>query len=128
MAHRYFITANLQSRETKIAVKVDAIYHMPAGYIRANTSKYNDISNNSIINNFKTKIPVTVDSNKLLYFFNIQPGTTIFLEPNVIGIPAIQYVILNDTDTVPVPGYKKIAKASGAFKNRGGQKFLLEIK
>jgi hypothetical protein len=128
MAHRYFITANLQSRKTKIAVKVDAIYHMPAQYIRANTSNYNDISNNSIINNFKAEIPVTVDSNKLLYFFNIQPGTTVFLEPNVIGIPAIQYVIIDGRDTIPVPEHKKIVNASGrAFRNRGSQKFLLEI-
>jgi hypothetical protein len=128
MAHRYFITANSQSRETKIAVKVDVIYHMPARYIRANTSNYTDISNNSIINNFKAEMPVTVDSNKLLYFFNIQPRTTVFLQPNVIGIPAIQYVIINDTDTIPVLGYKKIANSLGAFKNKGNQKFLLEIK
>lgn len=128
MAHRYFISTGSQSRETKIAVKVDAINHMPSKYIRANSANYNDISNNSIINNFKRQIPVTVDSSKLLYFFNIKPRTTVFLEPNVIGIPAIQYVIIDDRDTIPAPGYKKIAGASDAFKNKGSQKFLLEIK
>jgi hypothetical protein len=127
---RYFIMATNRYGETKITVKVSNAHYLPKGYITASISEMGcnpDINTNKE-SNFGAKIPILRDTVKLQYSFTLPPCYTAWLQPTNVGIPHINYVVIDGRDTIPVPGHKKIVNASGrAFRNRGSQKFLLEI-
>jgi hypothetical protein len=113
---------------TKITVKVNSYFDLPKKSISINRTKIYDYSPSSLAENFSQSIPVTVDSASGTYQFILPVASTVFLYPTKIGPPAIEYVVLNDKDTIALPGSKKKTKSDYKFKRAGSQKFILTIK
>jgi hypothetical protein len=113
--------------DTKITVKVESPYHLPKQYISINRTKIYDYSQSSVDENFSQQIPITVDSASGTYQFILPVASTVFLYPSKIGPPAIEYIVLNDKDTVAVPGSARKTKSDYEFKKAGSQKFILTI-
>jgi hypothetical protein len=128
--HRYFVMASNRYGPAKITVKVSAAYHLPKGYISASYSAMgcNADTDTKKDNNFSKQIAISTDSSSLQYSFTLPPCYTIWLQPSSFGAPVIEYLIIDDRDTVTIPGSKLIYKSDYFFKKDGNQKFLLIIK
>jgi hypothetical protein len=128
--HRYFVIASNRYGPAKITVKVSASYHLPKGCISASYSAMacNADTDTEQDNNFSKQIAVITDSSSLQYSFSLPPCFTVQLQPTTFGPPEIEYLIIDDRDTISIPGSKSIYKSDYGFKKDGSQKFLLIIK
>jgi hypothetical protein len=124
--HRYFIMANNRYGAAKITVKVHSVYDLPKHYIPAGKSVMG--CNTNTENNFTTKIEVVLDSNKLQYSFILPDCNTVWLQPSKIGIPALEYIIIDGRDTVAIPNASLKTNSSFSFKSLPSQKYLLTIR
>jgi hypothetical protein len=114
--------------DTKVTVKVNGYYNLPKNNISINRTKIYDYSPSSLDENFSQIIPTTVDSASGTYQFVLPIASTVFLYPTKIGPPAIEYIVLNDKDTIAVPGSNRKTKSDYQFKKAGSQRFILTIK
>ncbi len=75
--------------------------------------------------NIEDSILVDIDSLKCEYSFSLLTYYTVQLFPTTFGKPAIEYIIINEMDTL----YINTPKSSGKykFKKMCNQKFLLNI-
>lgn len=126
---KYFVMASNRYGEAKITVKVKSNHYLPTKNILASKSDIGCNANTNTLkdNNFNTPVLITADTNKAQYSFILEPCLTVWLHPTRIGLPAIEYLIINDKDTIPI-GDKSIINKNYRFKKQMQQKFLLTIK
>jgi hypothetical protein len=127
---RYFIIASNRCGNVNITVKVKAIYNLPKEYILASKSKMGCTANINLDDKiFTEKISITKDTTKLQYYFNLPVCYTAWLQPSNIGIPSIEYIVIDTRDTVYTNGINYIQHNSTySFKKHSQQRFLLTIK
>jgi hypothetical protein len=127
---RYFIMATNRYGETKITVKVSNAHYLPKEYITASISEMGcnpDINTNKE-SNFGAKIPILRDTVNLQYSFTLPPCYTAWLQPTNVGIPHINYVVIDGRDTVATGGGNYLKYNSPYhFKKHSQQRFLLTI-
>jgi hypothetical protein len=106
------------------------VYNIPKGSIPISNSKMgcNANTNTQQKNNFTTQLAINIDSTRLQYSFTLPPCYTAWLQPSALGKPVIQYLIIDDKDTVSIPNSTVTFKSGYSFKKYGNQKFLLIIK
>jgi hypothetical protein len=128
--HRYFIMASNRYGAAKITVKVNSIYNLPKQFIPASKSEVGCSANTNAgkESNFNTKIKMTLDTSKLQYTFILPPCYTVSLLPSKIGIPALEYIIIDDRDTVVISDAGIKTNSIYTFKSLESQKYLLTIK
>lgn len=125
---RYFIHTETYSDTIKVTVKVDYISNLPVAGIPVNTGQYKHDISNYETEFFTKRLSVFSDSIEMAYSFIQAPGTTVWLQPTKIGPPAIQYIIINNKDTVTVPGSSFKLQSNFKFRKLINQKFVLQIK
>jgi hypothetical protein len=127
---RYFMMSSNRYGAAKITVKVKSMYDLPKQFIPAYKSSVgcNANTNTDKENNFHTKIKITLEPNKLQYTFILQPCYTVWLQPSKIGIPVLEYIIIDDRDTVAISDASIKTNSLFAFKSLLPQKYLLTIK
>lgn len=125
---RYFIMASNKYGAAKITVKVQSVYDLPKKYIPASKSTMGCNINTNTENNFTEKIEVVLDSSKLQYTFSLPICSTVWLQPSKIGIPALEYIIIDGRDTVAITNTSLKTSSSFSFKSLPSQKYLLTIR
>jgi hypothetical protein len=126
--HRYFIMASNRYGAVKITVKVHSVYDLPKQYIPASKNLMGCNTNTNTENNFVTKIDIVLDSSKMQYSFILPVCNTVWLQPSKIGIPALEYIIVDGRDTVAISSSVIKTISSFAFKSLPSQKYLLTIR
>jgi hypothetical protein len=127
---RYFVMASNRYGEANITVKVTSIYSLPKEFITASKSTMGCNANIDLNDRtFTEKISITKDTAKLQYYFNLPVCYTVWLHPSNIGIPNIEYIIVDGRDTVYTNRNNNI-KQNGtySFKKHSQQRFLLTVK
>jgi hypothetical protein len=126
---RYFVMASNRYGNVNITVKVAATYNLPKEYITASKSIMGCNANIDLADkSFIEKIPITKDTTKLQYYFNLPVCYTAWLQPSNIGIPNIEYIIIDGRDTVYTNSANVKHNSTYSFKKHSQQRFLLTVK